>query len=116
MKAVVQRVSSASVSVGGEIVSSIGKGLAVLIGIHKDDTEKEMEYIVRKLISLRQAVVDICICTLLARSKYHGATYLKKYLTLQYSMFAEQSIYSIVSLLQLLLLIFKVLRCQLSTL
>ena len=59
MKAVVQRVSSASVSVGGEIVSSIGKGLAVLIGIHKDDTEKEMEYIVRKLISLRQAVVDI---------------------------------------------------------
>ncbi|XP_023334810.1 D-aminoacyl-tRNA deacylase [Eurytemora carolleeae] len=53
MKAVVQRVMSASVSVDGEMVSSIGKGIVALIGIHRDDTVKEVEYIVRKLINIR---------------------------------------------------------------
>ena len=53
MKAVVQRVLSGSVKVEGEVVSSIGKGMVALIGIHKDDTKVEMDYIVRKLVSLR---------------------------------------------------------------
>jgi len=53
MKAVVQRVVSGSVSVDGEVVSSIGRGIVALIGIHRDDTEKEMDYIVRKLTTLR---------------------------------------------------------------
>jgi len=53
MKAVVQRVLSGSVSVEGEIVSSIGKGIVALVGIHKDDTPVEREYIVRKLLNLR---------------------------------------------------------------
>ena len=53
MKAVVQRVLSGSVTVEGEVVSSIGKGMVALIGIHKDDTKVEMDYIVRKLVSLR---------------------------------------------------------------
>merc|ERR550525_2331131 len=53
MKAVVQRVTSGSVSVNGELISSIGRGIVALIGIHRDDTVKEMEYIVRKLVNLR---------------------------------------------------------------
>ena len=53
MKAVVQRVISGSVKVEGEVVASIGKGMVALIGIHKDDTKVEMDYIVRKLVSLR---------------------------------------------------------------
>merc|ERR1719284_311182 len=53
MKAVVQRVLSGSVRVDGEIVASIGKGFVALIGIHRDDTKTEMEYIVRKLLGLR---------------------------------------------------------------
>ena len=53
MKAVVQRVMSGSVKVEDEVISSIGKGLVALIGIHKDDTKEDMDYIVRKLVSLR---------------------------------------------------------------
>ncbi|XP_063708626.1 D-aminoacyl-tRNA deacylase [Culicoides brevitarsis] len=53
MKAVIQRVSSAGVSVSGELVSSIGKGLCVLVGICQSDTEKDMEYIARKILSIR---------------------------------------------------------------
>ena len=53
MKAVLQRVVSGSVSVNGELVSSIGKGIVALIGIHRDDTKADMDYIVRKLLSIR---------------------------------------------------------------
>jgi D-tyrosyl-tRNA(Tyr) deacylase len=53
MKAIVQRVMKASVIVEGEVISSIGKGLCVLIGISKDDTTKDMEYIARKILSTR---------------------------------------------------------------
>ena len=53
MKAVIQRVVSGSVSVNGEIVSSIGRGIVALIGIHRDDTRADLDYIVRKIISLR---------------------------------------------------------------
>ncbi|XP_067009829.2 D-aminoacyl-tRNA deacylase 1 isoform X1 [Anabrus simplex] len=53
MKVVVQRVVKASVTVDEELVSSIGRGLCVLVGISRDDTKKDMDYIVRKLINLR---------------------------------------------------------------
>ena len=53
MKAIIQRVTSANVKVDGEIVSKIGKGLCVLVGIHRDDTKKELEYIAKKILSLR---------------------------------------------------------------
>ena len=53
MKALLQRVTSASVTVNGEVISSIGKGLCVLVGIHRDDSEQQMEHIVRKVINYR---------------------------------------------------------------
>jgi len=53
MRAVVQRVARSSVSVDGNTVGSIGKGFCVLLGISVSDTEKDAEYIVRKLVNLR---------------------------------------------------------------
>jgi D-tyrosyl-tRNA(Tyr) deacylase len=44
MRAVIQRVSSSSVTVDGRIVSEIGPGLLVLIGIHESDTESDADY------------------------------------------------------------------------
>ena len=53
MKCVVQRVSRASVTVYGEVVGEVGKGLLVLVGIQVDDTEAEVDWMARKLTSLR---------------------------------------------------------------
>jgi len=53
MRAIIQRVKQASVSVNGELVSSIGKGMCVLVGISRDDTDSDIEYIVRKLLNVR---------------------------------------------------------------
>jgi D-tyrosyl-tRNA(Tyr) deacylase len=53
MKAVIQRVMKASVCVAGEVVGSIQNGLCVLIGISKDDTDKDLEFIVRKILNIR---------------------------------------------------------------
>ena len=53
MRAVVQRVSSASVSVEGRLVSSIGAGLLVLLGIHKDDCERDSGWLIKKILNLR---------------------------------------------------------------
>ena len=53
MKLVIQRVSKSSVSVSGQVVGSIGKGLCVLIGIAPTDTEKDLDYIASKLVNLR---------------------------------------------------------------
>ncbi|CAE6455392.1 unnamed protein product [Rhizoctonia solani] len=53
MRAVIQRVSSASVTVDSNVVSSISQGLMCLIGIGDDDTEKDSEYIVNKILSLK---------------------------------------------------------------
>ena len=44
MRSVVQRVSSASVTVGGQVSGKIGKGLCVLIGVEEGDTEKDAQY------------------------------------------------------------------------
>ena len=53
MRAVIQRVSSASVSIGGAVVSSIGRGLLVLLGIGQDDDDTDVDYLVRKIAALR---------------------------------------------------------------
>ncbi|XP_038710117.1 D-aminoacyl-tRNA deacylase [Tripterygium wilfordii] len=53
MKAVVQRVASASVEVDGLIVSEIGPGLLVLVGLHESDTDSDADYICRKVLSMR---------------------------------------------------------------
>lgn len=53
MRALIQRVSKASVSVDDEIVGQIGPGFVVLLGISKDDTEDEARYIVGKVVNLR---------------------------------------------------------------
>jgi D-tyrosyl-tRNA(Tyr) deacylase len=53
VKALLQRVSEASVSVGGEVVGRIGRGLVVLVGIASGDTEKDVEYLVPKIVNLR---------------------------------------------------------------
>ena len=53
MRAVVQRVSSASVSVEGEAVASIGRGLLVLLGVRSGDGEAEADKVAAKLEALR---------------------------------------------------------------
>ena len=53
MRAVVQRVSRASVSVDGEIVSEIGCGLCVFVGVELGDGEADIDYVAKKLSTLR---------------------------------------------------------------
>ena len=53
MRAVVTRVKSASVEIGGAIKSSIGKGFLVLLGVHEEDTEAEAIKIADKICGLR---------------------------------------------------------------
>ena len=53
MRALVQRVSRASVSIDGETSGSIGAGLVILVGIHEDDDEEDAAYIVSKTLNLR---------------------------------------------------------------
>lgn len=53
MRAVIQRVSKASVTVGSEVTGAIGPGLLVFLGIHKDDQEQEIKWMVEKIINLR---------------------------------------------------------------
>ncbi len=53
MKAVIQRVSKASVTVEGELVSKIGKGYLILLGVMDDDTEYDAEVLAKKASALR---------------------------------------------------------------
>ena len=53
MRAVVQRVREASVSIGGEAVGSIGQGFLVLLGVHSSDERKDADYIIKKVSGLR---------------------------------------------------------------
>ncbi|MBW2262234.1 MAG: D-tyrosyl-tRNA(Tyr) deacylase [Deltaproteobacteria bacterium] len=53
MRAVIQRVSSASVSVGGETIASIGKGIVVYLGVEKGDGPKDLDYLAGKVAGLR---------------------------------------------------------------
>ncbi len=53
MKAVIQRVREAKVTVGGTTVGAIGPGLMVLVGIGKGDTAADIDWTVEKIINLR---------------------------------------------------------------
>jgi D-tyrosyl-tRNA(Tyr) deacylase len=53
MKAVVQRVSRASVRIDGQTVGEIERGLLVLVGVGKDDTAVDTEWMIKKLLALR---------------------------------------------------------------
>ena len=53
MRAVVQRVTSASVTVDGETVGSVGKGMMVLIGVSSGDGPADLKYIAEKVMHLR---------------------------------------------------------------
>jgi D-tyrosyl-tRNA(Tyr) deacylase len=53
MRAVIQRVKKSSVKAGNEIVGQIGKGLLVLLGVARDDTAKDADYLANKIINLR---------------------------------------------------------------
>ena len=70
MKIVVQRVKSSSVSIGGELVSEIGMGMMILVGVRVGDTPEDVDYAVRKAANLRifddengvmnRSVIDVC--------------------------------------------------------
>ena len=53
MKALLQRVTEASVSVAGEVVGTIGQGLAIFVGVANGDTEKDAQYLAQKAVNLR---------------------------------------------------------------
>ena len=53
MRAVVQRVSRASVKVNGELTGNIGEGLLVLLGVGQDDTDADASYLAEKVAGLR---------------------------------------------------------------
>ena len=53
MKALLQRVSDASVTIAGEEVGRIGKGLVVFLGVANGDTEKDVQYLIPKIANLR---------------------------------------------------------------
>ena len=53
MKALLQRVLKASVSVAGEQVGSIDRGLVVFIGVAHGDTERDAQYLMQKIVNLR---------------------------------------------------------------
>lgn len=53
MKAVIQRVSQASVSINDDTVGAVKQGFMVLLGIHQEDTLEDVDYLVRKISMLR---------------------------------------------------------------
>lgn len=53
MKAVIQRVTQASVAIAGQTIGEIGPGLLILLGIHEADTQEDVDYLVRKISLMR---------------------------------------------------------------
>ena len=53
MRLLIQRVRRASVEIEGTIKGAIGKGLLVLVGVTREDTEEDLEYLAQKLLKLR---------------------------------------------------------------
>lgn len=69
MRLVIQRTVKASVSIGGRLHSSIGKGLMILVGICDDDTDDDIEYLCQKVVKMRifpdgDEVMNIALCDL----------------------------------------------------
>ncbi len=53
MRAVIQRVSKASVTVGEQVAGSIGRGLLVFLGVGRNDTVRDIDWMVDKIVNLR---------------------------------------------------------------
>ncbi len=53
MRAVIQRVASAAVSVGGSETARIGRGFLILLGVERGDSEEEAEWLCKKVVGLR---------------------------------------------------------------
>lgn len=53
MRAVIQRVSEASVTIGGQVKSAIGPGYMILIGVCEEDSIEDVEWLVKKVVGLR---------------------------------------------------------------
>lgn len=53
MKALIQRVKTASVTINSKLYSQIGSGMLVLLGVEKDDTDENAELLAKKLVNLR---------------------------------------------------------------
>lgn len=53
MKAVIQRVTHASVSVDGQLISEIGPGMMILLGVQQGDTDEDQTYLLKKIPKLR---------------------------------------------------------------
>ena len=53
MRAVIQRVKKSSVKTGDEIVGQIGRGLLVLLGVDKTDSDRDADYLANKIVNLR---------------------------------------------------------------
>lgn len=53
MIAVIQRVSSASVEIGGKVFSQIGKGILIFLAIEREDTERDIDFLINKISNLR---------------------------------------------------------------
>lgn len=64
MKLVIQRVSEASVSIGGTVHSAIGRGLMVLVGVSRDDTLDDVRWLVAKVAAMRIFPDDIGVMNL----------------------------------------------------
>lgn len=67
MKVVIQRVLRASVSIGGDVHSEIGRGLMVLLGVDVNDTEVDAEWLAAKTTALRifddaDGVMNLSVC------------------------------------------------------
>ena len=53
MRAIIQRVTNCSVTIDQQLKSQIGNGLLILLGIEEDDTETDIEWLVKKIIQMR---------------------------------------------------------------
>lgn len=53
MRALIQRVNNANVTINDQIIAGIDQGVVVLVGFHKRDNDQDVEYIINKLIKLR---------------------------------------------------------------
>ena len=53
MKAVIQRVSRGKVTIDQQVRGEIGRGFVILLGVAKDDTKEDMDYLVKKISGLR---------------------------------------------------------------